>query len=608
MLKESTKSLCRVSPEKNFRRELRKGQRVLLERCKETKSKLLNVKWPGGYGKSLGIAIAFRAMLERKICDRLLIIVANDTQREQVLNDFKQDCGDVALEIPSVWKVTGEASTYRANRTGQHCVFVTTIQQVESSYRGSFDVTASLLDDGDHKWMIAADEYHHYAESCPWGTALKALTEKASFVLATSATPFRDKKSTIFGEPHLEVSYEDAKNEGAVKPILRRCYEYRIDYLDKNCEPLQFSSTELREQVGDAANIDGYEAKKELRHSSKYILPIVSEPILRLQERRISSGLKLQMLVRAMGCKHAKIVCGQIKALCEDLSVDWIGTGEYGRTDEENREIKSLFCPKKNAEGKRPEPQLDILVQVGMADEGFDSIMVAEIVDLHIVTLEGASNKTKQFYKRGTRAVGEECLFINVGTDHPLAALDGNQVEAWLDSDLSIAEVVKEVPKEEDHCGPKDFELPDSLPETKEAFKDAELTDTMIDEHPLKPKFDRDMKARYGEPTEQDLRDWFRKALSGESQDRTDEITLTKQRELIDKVVGQIALKAVRMKGGEFERSMIGDYRHRINGKLISLFHRKRSEMLKDELASVYEYLKAMHESISEGEVPSWLR
>lgn len=608
MLKQSPKSLPKLSSEKNFRRKLRKGQQQLLDECKSTKKSSLNVKWPGGYGKSLGIALAFRAMVDRGICDRLLLVVANDTQRDQMINDFQHDCLDVALEIPQCWRVTSDVATFRACRTGVSCVFVTTIQQVSASAKAGLNYIRELMLQPGNKWMLAADEYHHYAEEADWGTSLSNLTEVAAFVLATSATPYRDGKDTIFGPPEMIVSYSEGVREQALKPIARRCYEYRIDYIDRDGQPVQFTSDELRLETEGLKRVSVYEAKKCLRMSGKYVIPIVSEPMFRLRTRRLQTGLPLQMLVRAMSCNHAEETCKQIKSICEDMTVDWIGTGPDGRSDADNQKIKAAFCPRKDSQGNRPKPELDILVQVGMADEGFDSVMVAEIVDLHIVTLDGAATKTKQFYKRGCRAVGDEVLYINVGTDHPLAALEGSQVADWIDSNKTIPEAKKKEPGEDPGDVFDPWDLPEFLPETKEQFIDAELTDMQVDQHPAFSRFcEHSTNEIDFQPSDDQLRRWFRQAMS--EQNKPDaSVSIATQRSFIQKVIGQIAHAALRSFGVEFEKSRIGDYSKRINQRIVRQFGKRRDEMLPDELACLYGWVKELHASVRDGEVPTWLK
>ena len=75
---------------------------------------------------------------------------------------------------------------------------------------------------------------------------------------------------------------------------------------------------------------------------------------------------KLQILIGAMCCSHAELVCEQVKAHVDalypgQLTVDWVGTGPNGRSDNENRAIIRKFCPEKVDGTRRPEDiKLDI--------------------------------------------------------------------------------------------------------------------------------------------------------------------------------------------------------------------------------------------------------
>ena len=71
----------------------RQGQTELLDwlTSHSTKASVV-IRWPTGYGKSIGIALAYKFFRETGRVDRLLVITANDTQREQFMRDFKSDC------------------------------------------------------------------------------------------------------------------------------------------------------------------------------------------------------------------------------------------------------------------------------------------------------------------------------------------------------------------------------------------------------------------------------------------------------------------------------------------------------------------------------------
>ena len=109
---------------------------------------------------------------------------------------------------------------------------------------------------------------------------------------------------------------------------------------------------------------------------------------------------KLQALIGALCVSHAELVCKQIAEMYPELNVDWVGTGENGRNDPENELIIGKFCPPKDEDGNRPLPEIDVLVHVGIAGEGLDSIKVSEVVFLNNASI---SNKRIQEAGRASR-------------------------------------------------------------------------------------------------------------------------------------------------------------------------------------------------------------
>ena len=450
------------------------------------------------------------------------------------------------------------------------------------------------------EWMIACDEYHHYAEDCDWGESLKLLTEEAAFAMACSATPERDGPPTIFGddEEKVRVTLRDAINEGALKDIRLNHYVYRMDYINRDGDPLEFDSCELRDMgVGEKYNFSTFEAKKELRYSAKYVTPLVHEPLMRLVRKRESSGKPLQMLVRAMSCDHAESLSKQIRALSGGLSVDWIGTGEKGRSDVENLKVKRLFCPPKDSSGRRGEPSLDILVQVGMADEGFDSLYVAEVVDYAIVLCDGSSNRTKQFFYRGTRYVEGVTLDINVGSDHPLALAS---IKDWLETGQ-----IKPAPEETG--GERDVDIDWDLEKWDEDWFSCEkLVDAKLVEIVTDPRFEQVVKENRPDATDEQIASWFAKAMRRDMESKQEELTREEMRSKVDQLVGRVAYCVVK-RDGEFEMSRLSDTKRRINGRLKRTFG-ERSSLLDDELLGCYRWLRSLYEQIVNDDFPRWLK
>ncbi|NDD54870.1 hypothetical protein EBZ39_13570 [bacterium] len=576
----------------------RKGQAELIKRLSSIKTgDRLTVQWPMGYGKSVGFALAWKECVQKQIANRLLLVVANDTQRTQIINDFASECELVGAPCPGgVWDFERSARDLRACLKGTSVVFVCTIHQMEAACRGGLNVMKDLLTTPGTAWSLGFDEYHHYALDMAWGDAVISFLPLASFVAAMSATPYRRNQDTVFGLPDLSVSYSQAVAEGAVKPMVIHSYNYEVTAIMPDNEVKNYKTSELLEQAPDG--LDSWEERKEIRYSPQYIHPLIVTPLQRLQERRIETGVKLQALFRAMSCLHAKAVCEQIRMLTGTdsgaLSVDWVGTGINGRSDLENEKIKQMFCPKK-VNGKRPAPQLDILVSVNSTNEGFDSIPVCEIVDLFPVSkkaLSGVANQDKQFYGRGSRIVaGAETIpcIINIPTDHPLNEYTGKNLHGWLDSS--------------GNASPEDCESANGIMPEFDLFKIPEIpkrrkVELIEINEQYKERFREAMRADgyVGEIADDALEKWARKGLQIIGEKESDKLLVNQRLESIDFLVGRAALiKAKTMQ--EVNSTVIGRFKKQINGELKRRFG-ERERLLPDELARVFEYMANMIEAM----------
>lgn len=576
----------------------RKGQADLIKHLETIKDGgQLTAQWPMGYGKSLGFALVWKKCVEKQIANRLLMVVANDCQRNQIINDFASECEIVGAPCPGgVWDFERSARDLRACQKGTCVVFVCTIHQMEAACRGGVNVMKDLLTTEGTAWCIGFDEYHHYALDMAWGDAVVSYLKFASFCVAMSATPYRRNDDTVFGSPNLSVTYTEANHEGAVKTMVCHSYEYMVTAVMPDNEVRNYTTSELIQQAPEG--LDSWEERKGIRYSPQYIHPLIITPLQRLQQRRVETGLKLQALFRAMSCLHAKMVCEQIKALIGNepgaLTVDWVGTGINGRADYENAKIKAMFCPKK-IDGKRPPPSLDILVSVNSTNEGFDSIPVCEIIDLFPVSkkaLLGVANQDKQFYGRGSRIVaGAEkvpCV-INIPTDHPLSEYAGKKLHAWLDSNgdsgAPICEAANGALPEFDL-----FRLPElpkrrdvELVEITEDFKQRLLAAARADGYA-------------GEVNDETLEKWARRSMQIIGQKESEKLHVGQLLESIDFLVGRAALiKAKTMP--EVNGSVIGRFKKQINSELKRRFG-EREALLPDELVRVHNYIKNIIEGM----------
>ena len=271
-----------------------------------------------------------------------------------------------------------------------------------------------------------------------------------------SVTPERKEQDSAFGEPMIRLTYAQALDESAVKRLSLHAYDYRIDAITVNGEVISYTTKDLFAAVGsdDPEEIDKFILSRKMRWSSKYVSPLVSIPVERLLTNRVKTGLPLQIIISGMGCLHAQMVGEQVKSMFGDLlRIDWVGTGPNGRRPDQNKAIIDKFCPKKNAQGER-NPQdikLDILIHVGMAGEGLDSVFVSEVVHLHRATI---CNKEDQENGRAARRIPNleaslQRATINVDSASDYADWSGERVMQVFDRDNAEAREVEDEDTEE---------------------------------------------------------------------------------------------------------------------------------------------------------------
>jgi hypothetical protein len=573
----------------------RKGQQELIEYLPNiSKGDLLNIQWPTGYGKSIGMALAWKHCWEAGIANRFLIVVANDIQREQVKQDFESECGIVGAPCcGGVWEFDRDASTQRASKKRESTIFVCTVHQMHASVgesKDGYNALSDLLKRNGTQWMIAFDEYQHYGTGMAWGDSAEIAMKHSSFNMAMSATPYRRGASTVFGEPELVVSYANAAESNEVKRMICESYGYKVTVLREGHDPKDYTTEELLQaDFFDRTGLSAWEEKNEIRFSPQYIHPLIMEPMERLRNKIVSSGQNLQMLVRAMSCLHAETVCKQIESLAGGLSVDWIGTGPNGKSNRENRKIVRKFCPKKR-NGKRPQPDLDIMVQVSMAGEGFDSVNVCEIVDLFPVskeTLKGLGTADKQFYGRGSRFIEGIDLHVSVPTDHPLAAFARCTLHEWMDHS-GIEDIKSGNPVEPK--GGDLFYFPD-LPESREI----ELTEINRESEVYKrvvPELAR--RRLYDLENPSDLAELEQVYLGVEkriAEKQSAQAQHARLRKSVDQIVGRLALVKAKQTE-ELNGAVLGRYKKQVNAALIKRYGKTREEMSSNELEVAFQWLR----------------
>ncbi len=593
------------------RKTLRDGQARVVEYVLGSPTGVIPVQLPTGYGKTLTAAAVFARLWERGDVNRLLYLVPTAAQLRQFCDDGEQEFMDAGLAGAVPFDVgyspVQAAKRHRENRTA---VFAATIQAVVSGSAGL--AVKEMLRGGN--WMIVVDEYHHYGMEKAWGRAVMEMAPK--LMLPMSATPDRKDQDSAFGRPKVSVTYRGAREERAAKELILHSYEYRVDAITVNGEPVSFTTSEVVDGAGSAepSAIDKFIVDHKLRWSPKYISPLVSYPIERLIGRR--RNVPLQMIVGAMSCLHAKMVYEQIRSMFgELLRIDWVGTGPNGRTDAENEIALRRFCPpKKDGVRRAKDIELDVLVHVGMAGEGLDSVFVSEVVHLNSASITNQNDQENGRASRMIPGAPDELqrAFINVDSSSPYAEWSGKRVMDVFDR------VNGEPPPELDEADEKEDREISELPDEPTIYiADCELKN--ID------KGDPEVKAlgNAGLLTAVELA----AALSDTNNPIWDRAIALRRRELEDRAKGQdgmsvmyqlrksiqnavgkiASLTARRGSAMRFERSLIGDLAKRINTEMRKRFGTPIDHADERGLRDRYAWLKSLELTVIREGVPSWL-
>jgi hypothetical protein len=469
--------------------------------------------------------------------------------------------------------------------------------------------------------MLAADEYHHYSTGNDWGMALRKLVDLTIFAIATSATPDRDKEPTIFGKPLIEVRYKEGVTEKAVKEIRLHSFHYLIVVEDvAQNKTIELTTAQLREEAG-TDEIDVWMQKRNLRFHHDYFNPVLRRALEELFENdRIHLHPAAQLLVRAFSCNHAEYLCNQIKALGFNLSCDWVGTGYNGRVDQINEKVIQQFCPPKDKNGNRPLPTLDILVQCGMAGEGFDSILVSQLVDLSVVRLEGVANQTKQFILRGARwirggAALDQVCRLNVGTDHPILKIPNLDVMEWLDSNKDFAANnnpgIPAGPPPPSHPQPINLTALKSFANLKKVQLLSVTPDDPRAEHVMTELrkackdpdfFSWDNPVAVKQLTEI-LNQWDQRKHAGRDERAKQDYYRMEINTIVNKVVNQI----VRRSSLDFKKDT-GRISQLVNRKVAEICGNWRGEATSAQLEPALDYIANLFNEILAGTIPPWVQ
>lgn len=623
----------------SFRKNLRDGQLRTFQRPEIVDgSPKLNIKLPTGYGKTFTACGVFAIRQKNLKSNRLLYVVPSTAQLNQFISGAPQELAAASMQLPDGFKITdigftSEADVLLRHRRNECHVFATTIQYLN---QGGYNVVRNLLEQGH--WMGCIDEYHHYGIEKTWGQRISQLP--FSFLLAMSATPYRPKEDSAFGAPHISVTYREGVKEGVLKPLQGHAYDYRIDAVDDQGNVKSYTTSELVDEVGDDSpdKIEQFRIKKKMRWSPKYVSPLVRIPIDRMLTQRQTTGQHtLQFLISAMSVSHAELVCEQVRSQFPHLRIDWVGTGEFGRSKEDNERILKLFCPPK-PQGlfeKRPAPELDGLVHVGMAGEGLDAINISEIMFLRTASF---SNQSNQIIGRGARIlhdVAGNAVICNVNFDGSTELARGTKVgndvirgvgSAMIDA-MDLLPSAEEDGDDDDGGNDDDDMFPPALPPEPGIHiqhmeligidsgdlgvrRMADLMRVLHDQSKSKRKIDFDgMEKDDAHPDWQFIIDNFITMQNIMAKEHDEKAIVAQWKDAVEAALSNITAVVIALmaeRGTRIERSLMGDIKKRINGKKKGILGPIRNEV--EVYKQHYAWLEVLGRQMRESkQIPPWL-
>lgn len=585
----------------SFRKNPRPGQAEVIARALEADQNQLCAKLPTGYGKTFTSACVYSSLQRQGKVDRLLYLVPTVGQLSQFVQDGKGDLEDACVDgVAYICDIgfSGAAQAIKQHRRASHQVFATTIQALSTRSTGA--TVRDLMETGN--WMICVDEYHHYGLEKTWGRAVLDLQRLPSckFLLAMSATPNRPGDDSAFGKPDVSVTYRRAVLEGSVKPMQCHAYTYRIDAIE-NGDVISYTMQDLIDQAKSEKPEALEKVFSQMRWSPKYISPLVDTPIARMIRQRCS-GQPLQTLIGATCCSHAAMVCDQVKTMFPELRIDWVGTGINGRSDGENKAILRKFCPDKIDGKRRPQDvRLDVLVHVGMAGEGLDTIYVSEVVHLNAAN---KNNSNDQENGRGARFLPGVMATINVetGSDYAEKYL-GRMIEMSFDSENPT----EEEPAEDDAIDRTD-DIPELPEEPNIQILDVECIDINTGEVKRMAQAFSEASGRSLDDPEVEAKAlaFYQQMRRKDAEQFNERSTVEQWKQQVENALSTVARRVARkLSPGRSDKALIGDIRKRINTR------KKRTIGAIDKdvttLRSHWNWLRDLDHEVCQKEVPAWL-
>jgi superfamily II DNA or RNA helicase len=584
---------------------LRNGQRQIIDLLNDPNSsprmrRQLIAVMVTGYGKTLGICCSYAALRHAGVVQRMLIIVPSAEQLSSYLEEIEQDMARVGAPVSGAYRAISDLSL-RLHRRNEAEIFVATIQSLSGS---GIATVHDLMSSG--RWLVAADEFHRYADDNTWGEAIKSLSPV--FTIAVSATPNRTDNSAkaIEGEFDVNVSLAEAVEEGAIRRVVTHVMDYTVDLtMGGDQTPERFTLSSLANALGGSEKLQDLsqmEIKKEIRYHSKYISESLLNAISKLEELNTEQPGEHKMLVFALGVRHAQAICEQIKSVAPQLQADWIGTQatdrdgkQHGRSDSENETVLARF--------KRGE--ITILVQVRKAAEGFNDVRCSVLVFLNMMDI---CVLLWQCVGRGLRrnfSIPEHLdrCHIYASHDHP-----GLELFKKLADMLALPEedpIVDERTGAAGTGGPIIYDIPEFFI-IDASFSGEELYfplgDTTMPQSQALERV-RNSVPQLQQQTDESMLQLIRQALGVEPQVLSTSERIDRAKDRITKAVGTLASNVVRIRadrsGGTFPKSMLGDTCKAIHRRWKTLNSGNgQSAMTMEELERKYSWIQGLNTSI----------
>jgi superfamily II DNA or RNA helicase len=530
----------------------------------------------------------------------MLIIVPSAEQLSSYLEEIEQDMARVGAPVSGAYRAISDLSL-RLHRRNEAEIFVATIQSLSGS---GIATVHDLMSSG--RWLVAADEFHRYADDNTWGEAIKSLSPV--FTIAVSATPNRTDNSAkaIEGEFDVNVSLAEAVEEGAIRRVVTHVMDYTVDLtMGGDQTPERFTLSSLANALGGSEKLQDLsqmEIKKEIRYHSKYISESLLNAISKLEELNTEQPGEHKMLVFALGVRHAQAICEQIKSVAPQLQADWIGTQatdrdgkQHGRSDSENETVLARF--------KRGE--ITILVQVRKAAEGFNDVRCSVLVFLNMMDI---CVLLWQCVGRGLRrnfSIPEHLdrCHIYASHDHP-----GLELFKKLADMLALPEedpIVDERTGAAGTGGPIIYDIPEFFI-IDASFSGEELYfplgDTTMPQSQALERV-RNSVPQLQQQTDESMLQLIRQALGVEPQVLSTSERIDRAKDRITKAVGTLASNVVRIRadrsGGTFPKSMLGDTCKAIHRRWKTLNSGNgQSAMTMEELERKYSWIQGLNTSI----------